>query len=75
VRCTNGTSTVEIAGPNVTVTAASEVKVEAAQVKISAGMVTVDAAMSKFSGVVQSDVLITNTVIASTYTPGAGNVW
>jgi hypothetical protein len=38
-------------------------------------MVTVDAAMSKFSGVVQSDVLITNTVIASTYTPGAGNVW
>ncbi len=75
VRCTNGTSTVEIAGANVTVTAASEVKVEAAQVKISAGMVTVDAAMSKFSGVVQSDVLITNTVIASTYTPGAGNVW
>jgi hypothetical protein len=30
--------------------------------------------MTRFSGVVQCDTLITNTVIASTYTPGAGNL-
>ncbi len=48
---------------------------QAATVKVSAGMVTVDAGMSKFSGVVQADTLIATTVIASTYTPGAGNIW
>jgi len=35
----------------------------------------VDAGMSKFSGVVQADTVITNTIVASTYTPGAGNIW
>jgi len=38
-------------------------------------MVTVDAAMSKFSGVVKCDVLISNSVISTSYTPGAGNIW
>jgi hypothetical protein len=38
-------------------------------------MVTVDAGMSRFSGVVSCDTLITNTCIAATYTPGAGNIW
>ena len=45
------------------------------QLSISAGMVTVDAGMSKFSGVVQCDTLITNAVVSASYTPGAGNVW
>ncbi len=31
--------------------------------------------MAKFSGVVQADTLMANTVVASTYSPGAGNVW
>jgi hypothetical protein len=38
-------------------------------------MVKVDAGMSTFSGVVKCDTLISNTVISSTYTPGAGNIW
>jgi len=59
----------------VTLTAAAKVTVNASQVAVSAGMVTVDAGMSKFSGVVQCDTLISNTVISATYTPGAGNIW
>ena len=39
------------------------------------GMVTVDAGMSKFSGVVQADTVICNSVISASYTPGAGNIW
>ena len=35
----------------------------------------VDAGMSKFSGVVKCDTLITNSVVAASYTPGAGNIW
>jgi hypothetical protein len=38
-------------------------------------MVKVSAGMSTFSGVVQADTVITNTIIAATYTPGAGNIW
>jgi uncharacterized protein involved in type VI secretion and phage assembly len=53
---------------DVNVTAASSVTVNAPQV-------TVNAAMSVFSGIVQCQVLQATTVVATTYTPGAGNVW
>jgi uncharacterized protein involved in type VI secretion and phage assembly len=61
---------------NVELTANVKVTVNApAQLSVSAGMVQVDAGMSTFSGVVKCDTLITNSVISSSYTPGAGNVW
>ncbi len=70
----NGNSvTLETSG--VTVQAAAKVTVSASTVEVSAGMVTVNAGMSKFSGVVQCDTLITNSVVSAAYTPGAGNVW
>jgi uncharacterized protein involved in type VI secretion and phage assembly len=59
----------------IAVRAANKVTVHASQVEVTAATVTVDAAMSRFSGVVQCDTLITNTVISSSYTPGAGNIW
>lgn len=68
-------NTLEMASAGITVTASAKVTVNASTVKVSAGMVTVDAGMSKFSGVVKCDTLITNSVVSSSYTPGAGNVW
>lgn len=59
----------------VTVNTGMNVKVQATQVEITASMVTVNAAMSRFSGVVQCDTLISNSVISASYTPGAGNIW
>jgi uncharacterized protein involved in type VI secretion and phage assembly len=70
----NGNS-VKLESAGVTVTAASKLTVNAATVEVSAGMVTVNAGMSKFSGVVQCDTLITNAVVSASYTPGAGNIW
>ena len=70
----NGNS-MKLEAAGVTITATAKVTVKASQVAVSAGMVTVDAGMSKFSGVVQCDTLISNTVISTTYTPGAGNIW
>lgn len=78
-----GSVTVEDASGNrvvlessgVTVTAAAKVTVEASTVEVSAGMVTVNAGMSRFSGVVQADTVIANSVISASYTPGAGNIW
>jgi uncharacterized protein involved in type VI secretion and phage assembly len=68
-------NTIVVDTSSVTIRALSEVKVEAPQVKVTAGMVTVDSAMSTFSGVVQCNTLITTSVVSSSYTPGAGNVW
>jgi len=42
---------------------------------VNAGVVTVSAAISRFSGVVQCDTLISNSVVSQSYIPGAGNIW
>ena len=70
----NGNS-VKLETSGITITAAAKVTINASQVAVSAGMVTVDAGMSKFSGVVQCDTMISNSVISASYTPGAGNIW
>ncbi len=69
----NGNS-IKMEPQGITITAASQVKVQASTVEVDAGMVTVNAAMSQFSGVVQCSTLITNTVISGTYMPGVGNL-
>jgi hypothetical protein len=71
--CAGNTITIDSSG--VSVQAAATVSVQASRVNVSAGTVNVDAALSTFSGVVRCDVMQATTVIASTYTPGAGNVW
>jgi uncharacterized protein involved in type VI secretion and phage assembly len=68
-------NTITMDTQGVSVQAAAKVSVSAGQVEVSAGQVTVNAGMSKFSGVVQCDTLIATTVVGSTYTPGAGNIW
>jgi len=74
VEDSNGNS-VKLESAGITVTASAKVTVQASEVDVSAGMVKVDAAMSQFSGMVKCDVLQTNSVISSSYTPGAGNIW
>ena len=70
----NGNS-IKMEASGITIAASAKVTINASQVAVSAGMVTVDAAMSKFSGVVQCDTMISNSVISASYTPGAGNIW
>jgi uncharacterized protein involved in type VI secretion and phage assembly len=70
----NGNS-VKLESAGITVTASAKVTVNAGTAEISAGMLTVNAGMSKFSGVVQADTVITNSVVSASYTPGAGNIW
>ena len=69
------TITVDAAG-TVSVSALSQVAITApAGMTIRAAQLKVDAGMADFSGVVRSSALITGSVIASAYTPGAGNIW
>lgn len=70
----NGNS-VKLETSGITVTASAKVTINASTAEISAGMLTVNAGMSKFSGVVQADTVITNSVVSASYTPGAGNIW
>ncbi len=81
----DGPGTVELVDSNgnslkletsgVTLTAAAKLNLKASTIEVSAGMVTVNAGMSKFSGVVKADTVISNSVISASYTPGAGNIW
>jgi hypothetical protein len=74
IQDSNGNSfKMESAG--VTLTSSAKVTINASTMEISAGIVTVNAGMSKFSGVVKADTVITNSVISASYTPGAGNIW
>lgn len=68
----DGTS-VTVDNGKVVIEAAAFMEIDAAQVKVSAGMINVTAGMTKFDGVVQCDTLVANSVVAASYTPGAGN--
>ena len=68
-------TTLTIDPQGVTINTSMNLTVQATMVKVSAGLVTVDAGMTKFSGVVQADSIITNSIISASYTPGAGNIW
>ncbi|HEX8180817.1 MAG TPA: phage baseplate assembly protein V [Pyrinomonadaceae bacterium] len=70
----NGNS-IKLEPAGITINTSAKLTVNASLVAVSAGMVTVDAGMSKFSGVVQCDTLISNSVVSASYTPGAGNIW
>ena len=70
----NGNS-VQLDAAGITVISPAKVTINASTVEVSGSVVTVDAGMSRFSGVVQADTVISNSVISASYSPGAGNIW
>lgn len=74
IQDSNG-NTLRLDTSGVTINTSAQVTVSASQAQVTAGMVTINAAMSMFNGVVQSDTVITNSVVSASYTPGAGNIW
>lgn len=71
----SGGNTVQLDATGITVTSSGQVNISAANAEISAATLTVNAGMSTFSGVVQADTVITQSVVSASYTPGAGNIW
>jgi uncharacterized protein involved in type VI secretion and phage assembly len=70
----NGNS-IKLDPGGITVNAALKLSITASIIDVSASMVSVNAPMSTFSGTVQANTVITPSVVASSYTPGAGNIW
>jgi len=68
VRIDSNGVTINAPTAQVQVTAASSITVNAPQLSVNAAMAT-------FSGIVQCQVMQATTVVATTYTPGAGNIW
>jgi uncharacterized protein involved in type VI secretion and phage assembly len=67
-------NTVTLTTAGVTITSSGVTRLTTAStVDIDAGQLTVNASVSRFSGVVQCDTLVSNQVISASYTPGAGN--
>jgi hypothetical protein len=66
--------TAEGGAPTEIASGGSAVRATPGGVQIEGGMVNVDSAMIRTPGVMQADTLIANTVVASAYTPGAGNL-
>jgi uncharacterized protein involved in type VI secretion and phage assembly len=63
-------------GCKIVINVAGQVSITAnSTVEVTASAVNVHAAMAKFDGVVKCTTLITNSVVSSSYTPGAGNIW
>jgi uncharacterized protein involved in type VI secretion and phage assembly len=72
---TVGGTTIQATTSGVTITTSSSIELQTSSLTVSASSVTVNAATSTFSGVVQCDTMIASTVVGTSYTPGAGNIW
>jgi uncharacterized protein (DUF2345 family) len=68
-------NSIRLQNGQVSITTPGRLVIQAAIVEINGGELLVNAGMAKFSGTLQSDTVITNSVVASSYTPGAGNIW
>jgi hypothetical protein len=54
---------------------ASTVETAGGVVNISGGVVNINSAMTQTSGVLRASTIMADSVVASSYTPGAGNIW
>lgn len=70
----NGNS-IKLDSSGITITASSQLQANASTATLSAGSVSVNAGMSTFSGAVQANTVISPSIVGTTYTPGAGNIW
>lgn len=66
---------VRLDGRGITVESSGKLAVTAPTMHVASGMLTIDAGMVKTSGVLQCETLVASSVVAQSYTPGAGNVW
>jgi len=60
---------------NLKVAVSGNLDMQANHLHMAASMIAVSTAMMQVSGTVKCDTIIANSVVGSSYTPGAGNIW
>ena len=68
-------NSVTLQASGVTVASSAPVRVQGSTITLDAASVNVKSAILKCDGVIQGTTLIVGHVVASSYTPGAGNIW
>jgi uncharacterized protein involved in type VI secretion and phage assembly len=70
-----GSTSIHATTSGVTITTTASIELDTQSLTVNASSMTVNASTSQFSGLVQCETLITNSVVSTSYTPGAGNIW
>lgn len=71
----SGSNSVSVDPTKITIASVGRLELLASALSFSASAITMDAGMTRCSGTFQCDTMIANSVVGSSYTPGAGNVW
>jgi phage baseplate assembly protein gpV len=61
--------------PGIRIQSVASLKVSASTLELTGSIVYVNSSFTRFSGTIQADTLIATSVVAQSYTPGAGNIW
>lgn len=70
-----GANYIELGITGIDVVSPAMLKLEGSTLRTQAALLQNSAALNENTGVVRCETLITNSVVASSYSPGAGNVW
>jgi uncharacterized protein involved in type VI secretion and phage assembly len=70
-----GTTSIQATTTGVTINTSASIELQTSAMTITATSINVNAPLTLFSGVVQCDTVIATTVVGTSYTPGAGNIW
>jgi hypothetical protein len=70
-----GQSEVELMPGKITVSTPGSYVANSSTAKYNASSIALETAMATCPGVIRATTVVTGTVVAQTYTPGAGNVW
>lgn len=74
ITISRGSQVVELT-PSEVKMSGTKIIMDANMIEINAAQISANVALSKFSGVIQTDTCIATSVVGTSYTPGAGNIW
>jgi hypothetical protein len=70
-----GGAKIEVSSSQVKLQSPSQIRINSSTISCAASMAEWSAGMVSCSGTVKCDTIIANSVVGSSYTPGAGNIW
>ena len=73
IQDTNG-NTITLDAAGIRIQSAAAIRLECSTLALTAAQISLNAGMVKATGVIECDTIIANSVVGSSYTPGAGNV-
>ena len=75
IELSNGSMNIKLQGDNIEIRSGATVSITSSSVQIDAPQLSCSAALATFDGVINCQTLVTNSVVSTSYTPGAGNMW